>query len=250
MNKDTLKSKKRYDLIDSIRGFAVINMVAFHALYDIFIIYGDGSAFTNSFFAVWERFICVSFIIISGVSFNFSNHTVRNGIIVSLCGFVVTAVTAIAIPSQVVWFGILNLLGISMLICSALKDLFNAIPTVVGAILSFMLYAVTYGVPTGYIGFLGIPIIELPSFLYEYKYLSFLGFRSYDFVSSDYFSIIPWLFMFVFGIFLWRIIKKIKWDKYFYFKIPILNVIGRYSLIIYLLHQPVIMLIMTIIYGY
>ena len=42
MNKDTLKSKKRYDLIDSIRGFAVINMVAFHALYDIFIIYGDG----------------------------------------------------------------------------------------------------------------------------------------------------------------------------------------------------------------
>lgn len=82
----------------------------------------------------------------------------------SLCGFVVTAVTAIAIPSQVVWFGILNLLGISMLICSALKDLFNAIPTVVGAILSFMLYAVTYGVPTGYIGFLGIPIIELPSF--------------------------------------------------------------------------------------
>lgn len=125
MNKDTLKSKKRYDLIDSIRGFAVINMVAFHALYDIFMIYGDGSAFTNSFFAVWERFICVSFIIISGVSFNFSNHTVRNGIIVSLCGFVVTTVTAIAIPSQVVWFGILNLLGISMLICSALKDLFN-----------------------------------------------------------------------------------------------------------------------------
>ena len=97
MNKDTLKSKKRYDLIDSIRGFAVIYMVAFHALYDIFIIYGDGSAFTNSFFAVWERFICVSFIIISGVSFNFSNHTVRNGIIVSLCGFVVTTVTAIAV---------------------------------------------------------------------------------------------------------------------------------------------------------
>lgn len=250
MNKDTLKSKKRYELIDSIRGFAIINMVIFHTLYDIFMIYGDGSFFTSPWCTVWERFICVSFIIISGVSFNFSNHTVRNGIIVSLCGFVVTAVTAIAIPSQVVWFGILNLLGISMLICSALKDLFNSIPTVVGAILSFMLYAVTYGVPTGYIGFLGIPIIELPSFLYEYKYLSFLGFRSYDFVSSDYFSIIPWLFLFVFGIFLWRTLKKIKWDKYFYFKIPILNVIGRYSLIIYLLHQPVIMLIMTIIYGY
>ncbi len=154
MNKDTLKSKKRYDLIDSIRGFAVINMVAFHALYDIFIIYGDGSAFTNSFFAVLGTlYLCIVYYF--GSVLKFSNHTVRNGIIVSLCGFVVTAVTAIAIPSQVVWFGILNLLGISMLICSALKDLFNAIPTVVGAILSFMLYAVTYGVPTGYIGFFG-----------------------------------------------------------------------------------------------
>ena len=60
MNKDTLKSKKRYDLIDSIRGFAVINMVAFHALYDIFIIYGDGSAFTNSFFCrMGTLYLCI-----------------------------------------------------------------------------------------------------------------------------------------------------------------------------------------------
>lgn len=161
-------------------------MVAFHALYDIFIIYGDGSAFTNSFLPYGNALFVYRLLLFRECLLIF-NHTVRNGIIVSLFGFVVTAVTAIAIPSQVVWFGILNLLGISMLICSALKDLFNAIPTVVGAILSFMLYAVTYGVPTGYIGFLGIPIIELPSFLYEYKYLSFLGFRSYDFVSSDYF---------------------------------------------------------------
>ena len=96
MIKDTLKNKKRYELIDSIRGFAIINMVIFHTLYDIFMIYGDGSFFTSPWCAVWERFICVSFIIISGVSFNFSLHTVRNGIIVSLCGFLVTIVTALA----------------------------------------------------------------------------------------------------------------------------------------------------------
>ena len=53
-----------------------------------------------------DSFICVSFIIISGVSFNFSNHTVRNGIIVSLCGFVVTTVTAIAIPLSLIHISI------------------------------------------------------------------------------------------------------------------------------------------------
>lgn len=250
MEKDALKNKKRYELIDSIRGFAIINMIVFHALYDIFQIYGDGTMFSAPIFAVWERFICVSFIIISGASFNFSRHTVRNGIIVSLCGFAVTIVTTLAMPSQAVWFGILNLLGISMLICSALKDIINAVPPVAGAVVSFLMYALTYGVPRGYIGFLGIRFFELPQALYEYKYLSFLGFRSVDFVSSDFFPIIPWLFLYVFGLFLWRIIKERRLDKYFYFKIPVLNIIGRHSLVIYLLHQPVLMLIMTLIYGY
>lgn len=250
MNKDTLNNKKRYELIDSLRGFAIINMVVFHTLYDIFMIYGNGTFFSSQWCAVWERFICVSFIIISGVSFNFSHHTVRNGIIVSLCGFLVTIVTTVALPSQAIWFGILNLLGISMLICSALKNLINSTPPVLGAITSFLIYAVTYGVPNGYIGFLNFPIIELPQVLYACKYLSFIGFRSSDFVSSDFFSIIPWLFLYIFGIFLWRIIKNKNADKYFYIKIPLLNTIGRYSLVIYLAHQPIIMLVMTLIFGY
>ena len=250
MKKDAPTVKKRYDLIDSIRGFAIINMIAFHALYDIFQIYGNSTSFSGAAVFVWERFICVSFIIISGASFNFSRHTVRNGIIVSLCGFAVTVVTTLALPSQAVWFGILNLLGISMLICSALREVINAVPSVVGAVISFLLYALTYGVPRGYIGFFGIRLFELPQALYEYKYLSFLGFRSADFVSSDFFPIIPWLFLYVFGLFLWRIIKEREWDNYFYLKIPVLNIIGRHSLVIYLLHQPVLMLIMTIIYGY
>ncbi len=33
--------KKRYCLIDGIRGFAVVNMVVFHFLYDVFIVYWE-----------------------------------------------------------------------------------------------------------------------------------------------------------------------------------------------------------------
>lgn len=250
MNKDTPKINKRYGLIDSLRGFAIINMVAFHALYDVFQIYGSGGFTSNPLTALWERFICFSFIIISGASFNFSKHSVRNGIIVSLCGFLVTAVTVIAVPGQAVWFGILNMLGLSMLICSVLKKTINRIPSAAGVVFSFLVFSLTYGVPRGYIGFFGAEFIGLPDFLYQCRYLSFLGFRSYDFVSSDFFPIIPWLFLFIFGIFLWRIIRKNKLDKYFYLKIPVLSAIGRHSLIIYLLHQPIIMGVMMLIYGY
>ncbi len=249
MKNDISKINKRYELIDSIRGFAIINMIAFHALYDIFQIYGDGILFSNAIFTVWERFICISFIVISGMSFNFSSHTVRNGIVVSMCGFLVTAVTVIAMPSQPIWFGILNLLGISMLISSALKDFIRAIPAFYGIVASFVIFAVSYGIPRGYIGFLGVPFFELPEALYQFKYLSFLGLKSYDFISYDYFPVIPWFFMYATGIFLWRIIKEKQWDEFFYLKIPVLNVIGKHSLIIYLLHQPILMLITMIIYG-
>lgn len=246
MKNDIPKIKKRYELIDSIRGFAVINMIAFHALYDIFQIFGDGTLFFNTSFSVWERCICISFILISGMCFNFSNHAVKNGIVVSMCGFLVTAVTVIAMPSQPIWFGILNLLGISMLICSALREFIRSIPAFIGIMASFVLFAVSYGIPKGYIGFFDVPIFEIPEAFYHFKYLSFLGLRSFDFVSYDYFPVIPWIFMYATGIFLWRIIKEKRWDKFFYFRIPILNAIGKHSLIIYIIHQPIIMLV---IYG-
>ena len=35
-----MEQKKRYELIDGIRGLAMVNMVIFHFLYDVFIIYG------------------------------------------------------------------------------------------------------------------------------------------------------------------------------------------------------------------
>ena len=32
--------KKRYCLVDGIRGVAIVNMAVFHFLYDVFIVYG------------------------------------------------------------------------------------------------------------------------------------------------------------------------------------------------------------------
>ena len=36
-----MEQKKRYELIDGIRGLAMVNMVIFHFLYDVFIIYEE-----------------------------------------------------------------------------------------------------------------------------------------------------------------------------------------------------------------
>ena len=240
MSADKIKSP-RYSLIDALRGFAVLNMVAFHLCYDIFCVFGVDKGFNTSAGAViWERFICCSFIILSGISLNFSKHGYRRGVIVNLCGLTVTAATVLFMPSESIWFGVLNLLGCSMLMTFALKKPLDKLPPLFGMIISIMLFGLFYGVPNGYIGLFGYPLFRLPERLYGCVWLAPLGLPSADFYSSDYFPLIPWLFLFVFGYFLWRFIAQRGYQRLFTVKIPVLDFIGRHSLIIYMLHQPIL----------
>ena len=242
---------KRLNLIDSLRGFSLINMVLFHFLYDIFVVYGVDFEWDRRFEVVaWERFICISFILLSGVSLNFSKHPYKRGIIINLCGLLITAVTAIVMPSQAIWFGVLNLIGCSMLICAALRPLLNKINPILGSVLSLVFYAVFYGVPQRYIGFLGYRLFTLPDIFYSFKYVAFIGFPAEGFRSADYFPIITWIFIFTLGYFLWRIIEKYNKQKLFRTGLRPLSFVGRHSLIIYLAHQPILMGICFLIFGY
>ena len=66
------KTGQRYELIDAFRGIALLNMVFYHFFYDIYVIYGKNPNWTASLsIIVWERFICISFIIIAGISASF-----------------------------------------------------------------------------------------------------------------------------------------------------------------------------------
>lgn len=251
MQKSLSAPSVRYHLIDALRGFALVNMVLFHLMYDIFNIFSAETGWNSEpLTIIWERFICCSFIIVSGVSFNFSHHPFRRGIILNACGFLITIVTVLAIPSQAVWFGILNFLGCAMMIAYPLKAYLENIKPVVGAILNLLLFAFLYGVPEGYVGFFGVELFKLPEFLYGAKALAFIGFPSADFHSTDYFPIIPWIFLFLSGCFAWRVIKNCNADSFFKRKVPFFDFIGRHTLIIYLLHQPIIMTAVYVISGF
>ena len=232
----------RYGLIDTLRGFWLLNMIAFHLCYDIFVIYGyDSMWYAHTGVGIWERCICTGFILLSGISLHFSRHPFRRGIIINLAGFLITAVTFFAMPSQVVWFGVLNLIGTAMLIAAALRRLFDRINPYLGAALSLLLFAVVYGVPHRYIGFFGWKICAVPDFLYQFKYAAFLGFPSEGFYSSDYFPLIPWIFIFFLGYFLWSVVARLHREELFRKGFAPLSFLGRHSLLIYLLHQPVLM---------
>lgn len=235
--------KKRYNLIDMLRGIAIANMIAFHFCYDFFKIYRVCSEWTSlPWVFIWERFICCTFIILSGISLNFSGKPIFRGIVVNICGFFITAVTLIFVPRFPVWCGILNLIGTSMIVFGLLGKPLQKINSTVGAVVSFLLFMLTYGIQFGYIGIFDIQLIPLPRILYSSNALVFFGFFPKDFFSVDYFPIFPWLFLFLFGMFLWRIIKENGQDTYFKKGSGIFCFLGRHSLIIYLIHQPAVML--------
>ena len=69
---------KRYRLIDTLRALALLNMLVFHFLYDVFVVYGGDFSWTlHPAVVAWERYICVSFLLIAGVSLHFSRHVLR-----------------------------------------------------------------------------------------------------------------------------------------------------------------------------
>ena len=125
--------------------------------------------------------LSVVFILLSGMCLNFSGNGIKRGILLNLAGFAVTCVTVIAEPNQAVWFGVLNLIGCSMMIVSVLSDNLKKISPLSGALISLLLYAVSYDLQKGCVGFFGLDIVKLPDFLYSCKYLAFLGFPSSDF---------------------------------------------------------------------
>ncbi len=241
-------NKTRYHLIDAIRGFALVNMVVFHLLYDLFIIFSVNSDWAfQPFTSVWERFICCSFIIVSGIALNFSKRSFKRGIILNVFGFLITIVTVLIIPEQAIWFGILNFLGCAMMILQPLRVYAEKTPPFAGAVLCLIIFMIFYRLPDGYIGFGSLKLFELPNFLYSFKWLAFLGLPSAEFHSTDYFPIFPWIFLFATGYFAWRFIRDKGFDRFFTLKIPMMSFIGRHTMIVYIVHQPVIMAVLYII---
>ena len=241
----------RYQLIDTLRGVALINMVLFHFCYDLFMVYGLDTGWALSpWVIVWERFICVSFILISGVSLHFSYHPFRRGLIISLCGLLITAVTALVMPSQAIWCGVLSLIGGSMLLVALFRRLLDRVNPYLGAALSLLCFAVFYGVPERYIGLFHIRLLTVPDFFYRFRFLAFLGFPDSGFRSADYFPVIAWIFMFLFGYFLWAIVRRHRREELFRRGVSPLSFLGRHALIIYLIHQPVLMVICFLIFGH
>lgn len=244
--------KRRYNLIDAYRGFTILVMIGYHFSYDVFILYGKYPQWlSNPFGYVWQQFICISFILISGFSASFSRSHLKRGILLNICGLIVTVVTMIASPQAVIYFGVLNLLGCSLLLLIPAKKFVNDKNWGYVAVISLFLFFLTRHIQSGYLGFGDFELIQMPMELYTAKALTPLGFPYPGFFSSDYFPVIPWFFLFFTGYSCHYVLQMESMGKLrdvLSVRVPFLSWLGQKSLIIYLLHQPVLMGICVILF--
>lgn len=226
---------KRIWELDAFRGICILGMVAVHLVYDL----GDLLAFSRSpvFLAV-KQWGGTAFLLLSGICITLGKRSVRRGLIVFACGMLCTAVTVslvllgLADKSLIIWFGVLHCLGICML----LWPVFRKCP---------VWLLVTAGTLLAAAGILLEQFVQV-----EHPWLTPLGITQRGFATSDFFPLLPNLGFFLLGAAAGRILYREKKTLFpaadtAGFPIRFLCACGRHSLMIYLLHQPVLFAVLS-----
>lgn len=235
---------QRYAVIDAVRGFAIVNMIAFHAVWDLVYLYDVNLQWLNALGGVlWQQMICWMFILVSGFCLPLSRHPLQHGVEVSLAGLAVTMTTLVLEPQALIIFGVLTLLGACMIIGGLAAPLLSRGQRhpLLWLVAAMLLFALLWPIRNGYVGLGSWQMLTIPGGWYANLVTTFFGLPARDFYSADYFPLFPWLFLFIAGYYLYIIAERRHW-------LPLLvkshsrflEWAGRHSLLIYLLHQPVI----------
>jgi uncharacterized membrane protein len=229
---------ERFWEIDFLRGVAVILMVISNFVTDLdfFHIYSANSVF----WWLFARLTAFMFIFLAGLSLALSYSKKRQfryfffrGMKIFSWGILITIVTFLFIPKYYVRFGVLHLIGLSIILSYPFMRLKKEIIILAAAAI------------TG-------AGIYLSNFTFSFPWLLWIGFLPSSFYSVDYFPLMPWFGIILLGIFTGNLIypkgkRNFKIWKLNNSMINFLAFLGRNSLKIYLTHQPVIIGLLAIL---
>lgn len=224
--------KKRIWELDFLKGIAIIIMVVFHIAVDLNDFYNFNINISSGFMHYSGIFAVSIFITVAGISSVLSKNNIKRGVPILLFSFCLTIATYFFSREIFIRFGILHFLGISIILSHFLKRLNNVF------IFAFAITAIIIG------NYFKSMYVSTP-------YLFPFGLIQSNFTSMDYYPLFPWLGVFMLGILLGKTAYSQK-KSVLPFQLSgliydFISYLGRHSLIIYLLHQPIILSILWVI---
>ncbi len=230
--------QRRIVLFDELRGFTMISMALFHASYDLAYIYGVSMPwFVQGMFQdIWRASISWVFLWLAGWMCSCSHDNLRRSVKYALAALLVWVATTIASVDDSVNFGIIFCMAASTFLAAITMPLLRKMPPGISILVCLLLFALFWPVPKS---------------TYDISGLAWLGLPGPGFVSGDYYPLVPFFFMYLVGYFSSRfVISHHALPEWIYKEhIAPLACLGRHALPFYLLHQPIILIVLEMFYS-
>lgn len=241
----------RLPLLDCLRGWALVNMVIFHLCYDLEVVAGVNSDWPwHREVLLWQHGILWLFVLVGGMSCALSSQRGRwlHGLRLQLWGLLVTLATVLALPSESIYYGVLTFFGsalwLTALVERSLAWAARRLPLWLWAGLTLLGVALCYRPARGVAALGDVELWRWPQWL-QVDALAVLGFHSAGFASADYVPLLPHIFVFWLGYALQRWLGREHPAWLRRGAVSLLTLPGRHSLLVYLLHQPLLLAVLA-----
>lgn len=241
----------RFQGVDLLRGLAITMMVAYHFCYDLawfrFVPWTRSDMLTDSGWIGWRSLIVTSFLTIVGVSlalsivfkpswFDFGKRWAQ----IASAAMLVSIASYGFVGERWIYFGILHFIAVTTLLCRLM--LFR---------MKTVRWIATLGFGAIVMGFL------FPTSAFDLPPLNILGFAARKPPTDDFVPLFPWIGVVLIGIAGGRL-----WQAHGFRPVAALSVLnaavpaplqkvlagmGRWSLTIYLVHQPILIGVLAVV---
>jgi uncharacterized membrane protein len=227
---------ERFVELDIIRGSALTLMIFLHLLWDLD--FYNVVPLDTTLYSL-NKIVSFTFFLVAGISVSIAYRRkstyqiVKHGIWIFNVGMGLTIITLILLPQRPIYFGVLHCIGLSLLLSIPFIKFrkYIVFPAFCAIIAGLVMDSIPVQSPS---------IVQL-----------ILGFHQSNVwqYTIDYFPVLPWLGVVLLGVAVGNIAYK---DGKRQFRIPNLNphkstkivsFLGKNSLYIYLIHQPIIVAI-------
>lgn len=231
-----MSARRRHWQLEFVRGVAVVAMIFYHFMWDLSFFGLYPHDVTVGGWWLFARFAATLFVVLVGVSITFAGGRrgpgererswYRRGWQLLGLALAITVVTRIFLGEAGILFGILHLVGTTMLLAPLLWRLRRAAPFI-GAVIIW-----------GGVAFKKMSV--------DTYWLLPLGLYPNNYPAVDYFPLVPWLGIVMIGMGIGQLLL-LRLPEYGAatayvprFLRPVVA-LGRYSLIIYIVHQPILL---------